>query len=124
MHPLILQRLYPLSGWSYAGSSGHVEFSGLKESVYTLKVLATNRKPDKELIRRKFEVTADPNRCTLHFINNGVTVTAETATVEFAGRGPVEEYWCRVNQEEYFVCTCSNKLHLIIHQITYTYCCL
>ena len=76
-----------------------MEFSGLKESLYTLKVLATNRKPDKELIRRKFEVTADPNRCTLHLINNGVTVTADTATVEFAGRGPVEEYWCRVNQK-------------------------
>ena len=96
---------------NHPGSSGRVEFSGLKEGVYTLKVLATNRKPDKEIIRTRFEVTADPNRCTLHLINNGVTVTADTATVEFSGRGPVEEYWCRVNKKEYFVCTCTTKLH-------------
>ena len=83
-----------------------MEFSGLKEGVYILKVVATNRNPDKELIRRRFEVTADPNRCTLHLTNNGVTVTADTASVQFAGRGPVEEYWCRENKEEYFVCKC------------------
>ena len=52
-------------------------FSGLSPGVYTLRVVATNRKPDKVFITIRFEITDDPDRCTLHLINEGVSVREE-----------------------------------------------
>ena len=51
------------------GSGGHVVFPGLSPAVYTLRVVASNRIPDKKFIKVRFEVTDDPERCTLH---NGI----------------------------------------------------
>ena len=86
------------------GSSGHAVFSSLIPGVYTLRVVATNRHPDKEFIKRRFEVTTDAERCTLHLINDGVTVTGDSATVEFTGRGPVKDYHCQLDMMEFYEC--------------------
>ena len=66
--------------------------------------MATNRVPDKEFIRSRFEITDDPERCTLHLINDGVTVTGDSATVEFTGRGPIDGYYCSLDRMELFKC--------------------
>ena len=84
--------------------SGHAVFSSLIPGVYTLRVVATNRHPDKEFIKRRFEVTTDAERCTLHLINDGVTVTGDSATVEFTGRGPVKDYRCQLDMMEFYEC--------------------
>ena len=89
------------------GSSGHVVFSSLMPGVYTLRVVATNRRPDKEFIKRRFEVTNDTERCTLHLINDGVTVAGDSATVEFSGRGPVRGFRCQLDKMEYDECKFS-----------------
>ena len=86
------------------GSSGHAVFSSLIPGVYTLRVVATNRYPDKEFITRRFEVTTDAERCTLHLINDGVTVTGDSATVEFTGRGPVKDCRCQLDKMEFYEC--------------------
>ena len=86
------------------GSSGHAVFSSLVPGVYTLRVVATNRHPDKEFIKRRFEVTTDAERCTLHLINDGVTVTGDSARVEFTGRGPVKDYRCQLDKMEFYEC--------------------
>ena len=87
------------------GSGGHVVFSGLSPAVYTLRVVASNRKPDKEFIKVRFEVTDDPERCTLHLINEGVSVSGDSARVEFAGRGPVNGHLCHLDKTESYQCT-------------------
>jgi hypothetical protein len=86
-------------------SSGHVMFSGLSSAVYTLRVVATNRKPDKEFIKTRFEITEDRERCTLHLINGGVSVSGDSATVEFTGRGPADGYLCHLDKTEPFQCS-------------------
>ncbi|CAI8033855.1 hypothetical protein GBAR_LOCUS19094 [Geodia barretti] len=73
---------------SVSGSGGYVEFSGLSPALYTLRVVATNDRNDKAFIKTRFEITDDTERCTLHLINGGVSVSGNSATVEFTGRGP------------------------------------
>jgi hypothetical protein len=86
-------------------SGGYVEFSGLSPAVYTLRVVATNRRPDKEFIRSRFEITEDTERCTLHLINGGVSVSGDSATVEFTGRGPAHGYLCYLDKMEPYQCS-------------------
>ena len=95
-----------MSMYLRAGSSGHVMFSSLKPDVYTLRVVATNRHPDKEFIKRHLEITDDPERCILHFINSGVTVTDGVATVEFASQGPAQRYNCYLDKMHSYECKC------------------
>ena len=93
-----------------AGSSGYVMFSGLSPGVYTLRVVATNRKPDKVFITIRFEITDDPDRCTLHLINEGVSVRGDSVRVEFTGRGPASDYLCSLDKTQPYQCMCLTVL--------------
>ena len=93
-----------------AGSSGYVMFSGLSPGVYTLRVVATNRKPDKVFITIRFEITDDPDRCTLHLINEGVSVREDSVRVEFTGRGPASDYLCSLDKTQPYKCMCLTVL--------------
>ena len=86
------------------GSSGRAQFFDLQPGRYALRVVATNQVPDKELIRRGFSISDDPNLCTLHLINNGVTVVDNNVTVEFAGTGPARGHKCQLDREDYYEC--------------------
>ena len=86
------------------GSGGHVVFESLNSTRYTLRVVATNRHPDTEFTKRRFEITSDPQRCTLYLINRGITVSGDSATVEFSGRGPANGYHCVLDKIESFEC--------------------
>ena len=82
-------------------------FSSLEPGHYTLRVVATNRRPDKEFIKRNLETTDDPERCILHLINSGVSVEDNVTTVEFASQGPVQGYNCFVNKSiDAYECKC------------------
>ena len=72
--------------------------------MYNLRVVATNRRPDKEFIKSRFEITDDAERCTLHLINGGVSVSGDNATVEFWGRGPASSYLCHLDKMEPYQC--------------------
>ena len=47
---------------------------------------------------------ANPNTCTMHLINDGVTVNEDTATVEFAGSGPTTSFQCRLDGQAFSPC--------------------
>ena len=49
------------------------------------------------------------NACTVHLINDGVSVTASTVTIEFAGTGPVITFLCSVDRGESSLCKYSSK---------------
>ena len=87
------------------GSNGHVQFSDLDPGFYTLKVIAANQIPDKELIRRRFYISDDPTHCSVHLINSGVTVAEGNVTVEFSGVGPATGFKCKLDREKYYPCT-------------------
>lgn len=86
------------------GSNGHAHFFDLQPGRYVLKVVARNNVPDIELIRRGFDISGDPIFCTVHLINNGVTVSANNVTVQFAGSGPAQGYKCRLDRNNYYEC--------------------
>ena len=87
------------------GSSGNVVFTDLEPGRYVLRVAAVNSKEDRAIERRSFEITSDPSFCTVHLINNGVTVSdGGGATVEFTGTGPAEGFSCRLDREKAFNC--------------------
>ena len=99
-----------------------MKYSDLEPGIYTLRVVAANLKPDKEFIKRRFEITNDTQRCTLHLINDGITVTGDSATVEFTGRGPIEEYYCRTNRDDYYLCEYASSMSLSTHStLEYTH---
>ena len=81
-----------------------MEFSGLSPALYTLRVVATNDRNDKAFIKTRFEITDDTERCTLHLINGGVSVSGDSATVEFTGRGPVHGYLCYLDKMDPYQC--------------------
>ena len=81
-------------------------FTGLSPALYTLRVVATNRRPDKEFIKTRFEITDDAERCTLHLINGGVVVSGDSARVEFTGRGPAAGYLCHLDKTPPYMCMC------------------
>ena len=93
---------------SRPGSSGSVSFTDLAPGRYVLRVAATNSKEDRAIERRRFEISSDPSFCTTHLINRGVTVTGDTATVDFTGTGPAETFRCRLDTEPAFACKFSN----------------
>ena len=96
-----------------AGSSGQVVFDFLNSTLYTLRVVATNRHPDKEFIKGTFRLTSDPDQCTVHLINCGVTVFGDMASVEFAGRGPATGYQCTFDMMEPYQCKYTESLALV-----------
>ena len=48
--------------------------------------------------------TANPNICTVHLINDGVTVNGNTATVEFASSGPTTSFQCSLDRQSFTAC--------------------
>ena len=51
-----------------------------------------------------FAYTANPNMCTVHLINDGVTVDWSTATVEFSSSGPATSFLCSLARGDFFPC--------------------
>ena len=83
-----------------AGSSGHVVFSGLSPAIYTLRVVARDSHNIKAFVKNHFEIMDDPDRCTLHLINEGVSVRGDSVRVEFTGRGPASGYLCHLDKTQ------------------------
>ena len=88
----------------FPGANHRAEFSNLDPGAYTFRVEAKNRVPDRELLRRSFEVTDDHKRCTVHLINTGVSVEGDVVTVEFASNGPVQKFSCNLDRGDYYDC--------------------
>ena len=98
-------------------------FSGLRPAIYILRVVAGDEYSDisSVVITRVLEITNDRERCTMHLINGGVTVTGDSATVEFTGRGPVKGYMCQLDKQETFECkTCLHLMALTFSLYTCT----
>ena len=47
------------------------------------------------------------NACTVHLINDGITVVISNVTVEFAGTGPATAFFCSVDRGANFPCKCG-----------------
>ena len=101
----------------HSGSSGNVSFTDLAPGKYVLRVAATNSREDRAIERRRFEISSDPSFCTTHLINEGVTVSGDTATVEFAGIGPAETFRCKLDTEPAFACKLNDLL--FVYDIAY-----
>ena len=87
------------------GSSGSVRYTNLEPGKYTLRVAAGERREEKGIERRKFEIPSDNNYCATHLINEGVIGGfGGQVTVEFASVGPAVEFMCRLDRQELFSC--------------------
>ena len=51
-----------------------------------------------------FAYTANPAICTVHLINDGVTVDGDTATVEFTSSGPATSFQCNLDRGDFIPC--------------------
>ena len=56
--------------------------------------------------------TANPNMCTVHLINDGVTVNGNTATVEFASVGPATTFQCSLDSQSFSACELMQVTYL------------
>ena len=87
----------------YAGSSGSVNYTDLDPGTYILKVEAMNGRDDRDVERRRI-VIHDETECSVHLINGGITVTGDTAVVEFAATGSYTSVSCNLNNQGYSPC--------------------
>ena len=94
------------TGSFLTGSSGSIVYSDLDPGRYFIRVQASNAKEDRAIMRRNFEITQDPEYCTVHLINDGITVSENTVTVEFTGVGPAESFDCQLDRGTHFECKC------------------
>lgn len=87
-----------------SGSSGSVVFSDLPPGSYVVRVVADNGRNDRAIERRRFDITGDSSTCTVHLINDGVTVDGNRVLVEFAGTGTVQVFSCQLRGQDAFSC--------------------
>ena len=45
-----------------------------------------------------------PNQCTVHFINDGITVSGNTATAQFTSTGPAQAFVCSIDRGTLLPC--------------------
>ena len=86
------------------GSSGSIRFSDLPQGSYVLRVVADNGRADRAIERRRFDITGNSSICTIHLINDGVTVDGNRVIVEFAGTGTVQAFSCQLRGQAAFPC--------------------
>ena len=70
---------------------------------------ATNSREDRIVVRRRFEISADSSFCTVHLINDGITVGENRTTVEFTGTGIAESFLCQLDREAAFLCEYTTR---------------
>lgn len=63
-----------------------------------------------------FSYTANPAICTVHLINDGVTVVGDTATVEFTGSGPATFFQCSLDRQDFSPCEldCTSYMDITV----------
>ena len=49
----------------------------------------------------------DSQSCSVHMINEGLRISGRNASIHFTGTGPVESYFCRMDDSDFFRCKCS-----------------
>ena len=96
------------------GASGRVVFTNLPPRRYTLRVKAQNVDEPHAIIRRRLQISSDPQFCTLHLINSGITVdsTQKTAVLEFVKNGPVMYFNCTLDMQTPFQCKATESVHV------------
>ncbi|XP_019864284.1 PREDICTED: hemicentin-1-like [Amphimedon queenslandica] len=92
-------------------SSGEVTFDDLSCSIHniepyplSLTVNATSALGEVSLIVRKFYMDS-PLLCSVHLINEGITVNGSQVMVEFTGMGPVKYYKCSLDSNRPRLCS-------------------
>lgn len=106
MQYLHIKIIFISSSLLLEGSNGSIVFTNLIPRRYTLRIEAQNLNEDPVILRRQLEISSDPQYCTLHFINGGVTVNCDqrTAVVEFVKNGPVTSFNCQLDRQGFFPC--------------------
>lgn len=72
----------------------------------------------------QIEYTEQANICTVHLINDGVTISGNTATVEFASTGPSATFLCSLDRQDPVSCMCIAKVitRLCLARMTNIWC--
>ena len=85
-----------------------------------MRVAAVNTREDRAIVSRQFQVHSDPDYCTMHLINEGVTVTGNNVTIEFAVVGPAEGVTCQLDNQPQF--SCEQHHSLLYHLFNVSLC--
>lgn len=87
-------------------SSGEVQFSGLEDGRYLLRVVARIESEGGQLVERgsvssKVRVLTNSSECAAHLVNGGVSVLGRRASVEFSSSGlPTSGFSCSLDGVE------------------------
>ena len=77
-----------------------------------MRVVAVNTREDRAIVSRQFQVHSDPDYCTMHLVNDGVTVANDNVTIEFAVVGPAEGVTCQLDGQPPFSCEQYPFVHI------------
>ena len=86
-----------------AGSKTAVLFTGLVPGVHRLVITATSALEQASYTYRVI-VPVNSSTCTVHLINQGVTVNSSSATAEFGGYGAYNSFTCKLDGPPAFPC--------------------
>ena len=95
---------------SYAGSNGSVTFANVPAGGYILQVVATGRETgNRAEIRTRVFVPENDEFCSVNAINRLVSVSGNSASVEFSSTGNPTGFQCSVDRQSYFPCEFSRN---------------
>ena len=89
--------------FTFAGSETAVLFTRVAAGSHRLVVTARTEQEEVSATYRLI-VPTDPDTCTTHLINRGITVDNDTAVAEFSGFGPYNGFLCKLDTPTAFPC--------------------
>lgn len=99
----------------FAGTKTAVLFTRVPAGIHRL-VLTARTSLEEVSVTYRLILPAEPNTCTAHLINRGITINNQTAVAEFSGFGPYNGFICKLDNPLSFPCEC----HLVL--VSSIYC--
>ena len=89
--------MHALYSYPYPGTPGEVStIEDLAPGTYQLRAIA-RAGAERAVATVIFTIPSFPEICTVNLINRGVTVSGDTAIIEFGGFGPAFGYRCSLD---------------------------
>lgn len=85
----------------FIGTSGKVSYSSVSPGYYKLIIIAKNSNYDRMVTTRQLTVPDTSYSCAVNLINDGLSFSGSSVTIQFTNVGDISGSVCYLNQQVY-----------------------